>query len=223
MCGNDTSVALSIHLIFITTPTLPSTLIHGTQYVWASAAVTYTALVTAYSFFLVSNITFFSSFLSSFLPSFFQSFIVSSFSPFIYSFSLLSAFRHNSLIFSFVFFFPLIFFCLPLPPTLCLSFHLVLPAHNQFHMLYNTEGLLVTESVNRLQPTRPFLTETSFKKPLLTLTIFNTPTRLWAGDSGFFFSGRGKGFFTFSKWSRQDSCGAHTASYSTCSGGFYPV
>jgi hypothetical protein len=53
--------------------------------------------------------------------------------------------------------------------------------------LYYTEGLLVTESVNRLQPTRPFLAGTSFEKPLLALTIFNTPTRLRAGDSGFFF------------------------------------
>jgi hypothetical protein len=181
-----TSVALSIHLIFITTPTLPSKLIHGTQCLWASTAVTYTALVTAYSFFLVSNIFFLPFIPLLFLPSFHPPWVLL-FRPLFILFPLLSAFHHNSPIFSFVFFIPLIFSSLPLFPTLCLSFHLVLPAQNQFHMLYNTEGILVIESVNRLQPRRPFLAGTSFKKPLLTLTIFDTPTRLWAGESRFFF------------------------------------
>jgi hypothetical protein len=50
---------------------------------------------------------------------------------------------------------------------------------------------LVTASVNRFQPTRPFLAGTSFKKQLVTLTIFDTPTRLWAGDSGYSFVSEG--------------------------------
>lgn len=124
-------------------------------------------------------------FLSFFFPSFFPSSTVPYFSSFIYLSLLLPVFRHNFPIFFFRFLLPV--HLLPSSPSHSMpDLSPTSPSPQSIpHTLWHWRTL-VTESVNRFQPTRPFLTGTSFKKQLFTLTIFDTPTRLWAGDSRFF-------------------------------------
>lgn len=138
------TAAVSVNPLFITTPTLPSAFIHSMQYVWASATVTRCPggfeyfLSRFFSVFLIYLLLLFSFFLFSFVPSISHSLFFFAFHLLFFPFFLSFVIIFHSF---FLFFSPLIFFSLSLPHTLCLSSHLILPVHIQFHMSQYTEGL----------------------------------------------------------------------------------